>query len=324
MPDAATRAGAAAELFGRKAGPGLLDLLKEGSGGLAKMQADAERLGLTFSSIEGKKVEEANDALTRTMESIQGLARELTITLGPAVKTIADSITNGIEADRRFIMGTEKGPRQAMADKYIASLSDKHFNEGNRAGFFTKGADGNGVDEFLMKAAADRAQKMLDQSAANKLKSGQLVAEAPARALDAAFSKFTQLAGDGADALGKLESKLRDTEKSTFWAATKQMFGMGPFNPNATKGKLPEIASGFDASQVGELFGGRGMTDVRGNAALERGTAAAFSQERRSGQQSQLVEESKKHTQYLKQTVKALEDLKGQNLGAQLLPANLV
>jgi len=64
--------------------------------------------------------------------------------------------------------------------------------------------------------------------------------------------------------------------------------------------------------------------ETRGNAALERGTAAAFSQERRSAQQNQLVDLSRRHLIEAKKMAKSLEKIEGKDLGAQVLPANLV
>ena len=101
------------------------------------------------------------------------------------------------------------------------------------------------------------------------------------------------------------------------------MFGAGPFNPNASKGGLPGLCPGSTPAGWRALFPDRGGAELRGNAALERGTAAAFSQERRSPAEC-AGRRIQKHTQLLKQTVDALNTIKGQDLWAQLLPANLV
>jgi hypothetical protein len=126
--------------------------------------------------------------------------------------------------------------------------------------------------------------------------------------------------------LGKLGSKLRETEQKANLAALKQSFGFGPFDaskmgkPAGPLGPSAEI----DPARIAALFSGRGGVELRGNAALEKGTAAAFSQERRSQQQGQVVSLLQQQLAAQKATVKAITNIKGKDLGAQLLPANVV
>ena len=87
----AEKAAAAYFLFGRS-GAQLLNLFEKGSAGLAEMQLEAEKLGLTFNRIDAAKVEAANDAITRMKAAFQGVANVITIELAPAIEKIADGL----------------------------------------------------------------------------------------------------------------------------------------------------------------------------------------------------------------------------------------
>ncbi len=64
----------------------LLNMLQGGSAGLAKMQAEAQKLGLTFNRIDAAKVEAANDAMTRLGAVFTGVGRTLAIELAPFIE----------------------------------------------------------------------------------------------------------------------------------------------------------------------------------------------------------------------------------------------
>ena len=104
------------DIFGRAGAP-LLHLLREGSTGLNEMGDEAEKLGLIFSRIDGRQVEEANDALTRMRAVFTGIFNIMAIRIAPIIEggakkfvdwatsgegvaakmnKIADSIENGI------------------------------------------------------------------------------------------------------------------------------------------------------------------------------------------------------------------------------------
>ena len=89
IENAAQRATLAQDIFG-KAGQGLLPLLMSGSKGIAAAQAEAERLGLTFSRIDAAKVEESNDAITRMKAVFVGAARSVAIAIAPAITKTSD------------------------------------------------------------------------------------------------------------------------------------------------------------------------------------------------------------------------------------------
>jgi hypothetical protein len=97
--DAAGRASFLLNVFGRS-GTAVGTLFEEGAEGIAKAQKEADALGITFSKIDGSKVERANDAMTRAGQAISGLGQALTIQL-------ADYITVGSNRLQGFASQSE-------------------------------------------------------------------------------------------------------------------------------------------------------------------------------------------------------------------------
>lgn len=83
----------AKKLFGGS-GQALLPLLEGGAAGLKEFAADADNLGLSFSNIDGVKVEMANDAISRMGAVITGVGQQIAIELAPYIAAAADSLTN--------------------------------------------------------------------------------------------------------------------------------------------------------------------------------------------------------------------------------------
>ena len=93
IPNAAERSATAADLFGMRAGPRLMNLLTQGSAGIAAAREEAERLGITFNRVDAAKVEQANDAMTRVHAVMTGLFQKLAIEFAPAVQGVAEAFT---------------------------------------------------------------------------------------------------------------------------------------------------------------------------------------------------------------------------------------
>ena len=83
------RTNAVLNIFGRS-GLGFIKLFEKGRAGLEGFEKEAEKLGVTFSRVDGAKVEEANDAITRLRALIQGLAKNFAIQLAPALSVIVN------------------------------------------------------------------------------------------------------------------------------------------------------------------------------------------------------------------------------------------
>lgn len=89
VENAAERTAIAQKLFGR-GGVELVNTLMLGKDGLAAMQAEAERLGMTFSRMDASKVEAANDAMTRMKAVATGTFQSLAIELAPFIEAMAN------------------------------------------------------------------------------------------------------------------------------------------------------------------------------------------------------------------------------------------
>lgn len=85
------KAAATANIFSR-ANQDLVNTLALGSQGLRDMEAEAEKLGLTFSRVDAAKVEAANDSLTRVSALIRGAMRTAVIELAPFVEAAANKL----------------------------------------------------------------------------------------------------------------------------------------------------------------------------------------------------------------------------------------
>lgn len=89
----------AAELFGMRAGPELLPLLKEGSKGIEQYMQKARELGISMTEEDARAAAELNDAITTLKMAFAGLARELGTTLIPAITPLVEKLT---EIVKRF------------------------------------------------------------------------------------------------------------------------------------------------------------------------------------------------------------------------------
>ena len=78
-------------LFGRS-GMMMGKVLEAGSKGLAEAQAEAKRLGLSFSELDFRKVEMANDAITRLKAILTGAARVIAVNLAPFILAAAERL----------------------------------------------------------------------------------------------------------------------------------------------------------------------------------------------------------------------------------------
>ncbi len=79
------------DIFGR-GGAKMLNVLEQGESGLRAMMEEAERLGMTFSAIDAKRVEDANDSVTRLKASFRALLQTAIIKLAPILDSLANSI----------------------------------------------------------------------------------------------------------------------------------------------------------------------------------------------------------------------------------------
>lgn len=106
MTNEADQAAAANRIFGRS-GVELLNFLKQGSSGLADFRAEAEGLGILFSSSDLANIEAANDAMNRLDRTIESMWQKMAVEAAPAVEKLADELTGlaNNEQQMRDIVG---------------------------------------------------------------------------------------------------------------------------------------------------------------------------------------------------------------------------
>jgi hypothetical protein len=83
------RAAAEVALFG-KAGAELKPLLEQGAAGLATMSAEADRLGITVSSVDAESTLRASKAVDKLSDAISGIGQHIAIGLAPYIEDVAN------------------------------------------------------------------------------------------------------------------------------------------------------------------------------------------------------------------------------------------
>jgi lambda family phage tail tape measure protein len=99
MEDGAKKTALAMQIFGRS-GQQLIPFLNQGREGIAALQREADRLGVTIDGTTAKAAEQFNDNLTRLSASLTGLMNVVMRDLLPVLNDYVDIITNAwIQSD---------------------------------------------------------------------------------------------------------------------------------------------------------------------------------------------------------------------------------
>lgn len=325
MESPAMKTAAAIKLFGG-AGKEMLPLFERGKTSLAAMAAESDRLGKTIDDKMVGGVSRMNDQLDKLSAGWSGLQQIIVGKIAPAVASIADKLNDSVQGLQILMNPDQFKPENIFKKAKMNAIREDlagRSNKGLRA-YGNSFTNGMGPD---IKSIYDAEWAKRDE---RTRKSARGVLEAPVRGFSAGVGGLGSKMMEGAGALGRVLDKVKETERGLIWQGTKQSLGFGPFSnaaesrPGLRAAMGPSIGDDEMRRRLGALqLGGSRGVEVRGNAALERGTMAAFSQERRSAAQSQMVDEQRKTNKHLDEAVKAIKTLKGTNLGAQLLPANV-
>ena len=183
----------AMEIFGRS-GSKMISMLKDGSAGLDAMQADAEKLGIAFSRVDGAKIEAANDAIARLKSAFTGLSNTLAIELSPFIKAAADSMTTWLTDS---VNGTSKvsAAFQELLH-WVGQIGD--FINNVREGFYFLGGGAAGVIADMlhgfntMKNAGHTAFIYMNKIAIDAFAS---IVSAARKSLDFIITSFNKLSG---------------------------------------------------------------------------------------------------------------------------------
>jgi len=96
----AERVNLASKLFGETGGPAFLNLLQQGSRGLAQFRAEAEKLGIVIHADQAKNAADFNDEMNRLKATFTGFTQEALSPLLPVLASFVEEL-RGILADMR-------------------------------------------------------------------------------------------------------------------------------------------------------------------------------------------------------------------------------
>ena len=94
-------------------GVALLNTLKGGSAAALEAAAFTEQWGLAINRVDSAKIEQANDAMTKVSQASEGLWKQLTVKVAPALTGIAGEILG---------VSNEMGSASSMADKLFDGM----------------------------------------------------------------------------------------------------------------------------------------------------------------------------------------------------------
>jgi hypothetical protein len=114
------RAALAVQLFGRRAGPQMVEFLSSGSKGIKEFGADAVRLGAVITTAETKIGDDFNDALFRVGASASGTSTKLGLLFAPALTEAANRFAKSMAEMQPKLL--ELG--QAIASKVAPIIKD--------------------------------------------------------------------------------------------------------------------------------------------------------------------------------------------------------
>lgn len=80
----------------------MINLFQEGSEAIKQARADLDAWGVTLSDIDAKKVEAANDAISRIGSVMEGIGNQLAIRLAPIIQAIAEYFTDAAKETGGF------------------------------------------------------------------------------------------------------------------------------------------------------------------------------------------------------------------------------
>lgn len=104
LTSAEDKARAATEIFGR-AGADLLPMFEQGAEGIRKAREEAQKLGVSFSDEQLKKLADADDAIKRLSASWQGFATTMTSAVAPAIADVLDLLSGNASIRRSGYAG---------------------------------------------------------------------------------------------------------------------------------------------------------------------------------------------------------------------------
>jgi len=119
VEDPTKQAALAMDLFGARAGPQLLPLLKEGEGGIEELMNKAKELGITMTTEAATKAAEFTDRMTDLKGSLAGAGRTIGDVLIPAVIPLIEKVT---EIVGKVVAWTKENPELVATITKVAGV----------------------------------------------------------------------------------------------------------------------------------------------------------------------------------------------------------
>lgn len=306
MPSPAERTAAAMAVFGKSAAD-LMELIGQGSDGIA------EAMGFAFSEEEARQIAEADRAIRHLTATYERWKRIAAIKASQGMLSIGDMWA--------VAMGRDPPDRTKTFQPVIDSLSERTFAEFRESLAFDQDAAikmftgvefGHGVADSINKAGLLGAVNARTKRDAEELQVTQR------RMITDAMQQFSNPFGMGggtssSPGIGGMPGMAFNMLWMFQANEMFRRFGGGfadAFDPAAQHRMQQAIDVMLATENAPITKRTRGDFDVRGNAALELGTAAAFSQEKRSNQAAnQMIELNKKQLKAQEESVKRLQSI---------------
>lgn len=119
MESPAEKAAAAAALFGRQAGPQLVQMLEQGSSGMADMAAEAQRLGAVIDGDLIAQADEAGDKLDAMSKIVSVQLTSALVSLTPVITGVAQAFANAAPHVARFFSLFQQGSADQIAHQMM-------------------------------------------------------------------------------------------------------------------------------------------------------------------------------------------------------------
>ncbi len=170
LPDGAQKTAFAIKVFGRS-GAELIPLLNEGSAGIAKFRAEAERLGIIVSGTAAKAADDFNDSVNALGKSVSAVGIAIANDFLPFVGRMAEAMAGAAKSGKGLkgvmdALGTQTGKELFDAfnglgatQKEIAETTNKLAAAREKIERYKKAAGEGGPFADLASAGAQRATK---------------------------------------------------------------------------------------------------------------------------------------------------------------------
>ena len=208
LPSAMEKTAIATQLFGRSGAP-MLNLLREGSEGMAQMQKDARALGVVIDEDLIRSAEDAQTQLDLMSRVINAELSSALISLAPFLVSAATGVAALASAARDFLTIFPQGgmlPADTMEEDIdVAKRYKKEFDDLMSAQYYLSGFD----DRYAAGITVDLAEEAAAMQAVTDAQNALNAAKAMGATQDAASTALTSTVSSIRSENAALEEKVR-------------------------------------------------------------------------------------------------------------------